>query len=123
MCFTKITSAGVWPNRRHTIIPGAPHLNTNDLDVDVKRELNGQLISKGSSSGSLKAIPFVSSEKLSIDKKEWPELERIVKHGRKTSAERVIDFKIQQNKSLDRPVILNVGGTKYQVKHTKRLKR
>ena len=66
-------------------------------------------------SGSLKAIPFDSSDKLSLEKKQWPEPSQVIRHGSKSSAEREIDRMLTQNKAMNRPVMLNIGGTKYEV--------
>ena len=68
-----------------------------------------------STTGNTKAIPFGSSEVLSEDKKQWPAAGNVVRHGSKSSQEREIDQKLLQNRATNRPVTLNIGGTKYEV--------
>ena len=56
------------------------------------------------------------------EKKEWPAPAQVISNDRKSSAERLIDHRIRENKATDRPVYLNVGGTRYQVCWSKDLK-
>ena len=69
------------------------------------------------SSGSVNALPFGSSEKLSNEKKQWPGIAHIINNGNKTETEREIDRKLLQNKAMDVPVRLNIGGTNYEVRN------
>ena len=93
-------------------MPGAPHLTNNG---DVKKDVNDHMTNNVTYSGSLKAIPFESSEKSMFDKKQWPEVAHVISNGSKSSSEREIDRKILENKAMNRPVLLNIGGTKYEV--------
>ena len=68
-----------------------------------------------SNTGTTKNIPFGSSEVLSEDKKQWPAPGSVVRNGSKSSQEREIDQKLLQNRATNRPVTLNIGGTKYEV--------
>ena len=71
------------------------------LDVNTTNEVNSDGVF------ALKKSPN--------EKKEWPNPAQVISNDRKSSAERLVDHKIRENKATDRPVYLNVGGTRYQV--------
>ena len=93
-------------------MPGAPHSTNNNAVGDDKNDPMTNNVTYG---GSLKAIPFESSEKSLFEKKQWPEPAQVIRNGSKSSTERELDRKILQNKAMNRPVLLNIGGTKYEV--------
>ena len=83
---------------------------------DGRKEHSESLNNIVNSTGNTNAIPFESSEVLSEDnKKLWPLPENVLRNGSKSSQEREIDQKLLQNRATNRPVVLNIGGTKYEV--------
>ena len=85
---------------------------------DGRKEHSESLNNIVNSAGNTKAIPFGSSEVLSEDnKKQWPLPGNVVRNGSKSSQEREIDHKLLQNRATNRPVTLNIGGTKYEVSY------
>jgi hypothetical protein len=96
-------------------VPGTPHSTNINAVGDVKKDVNDHMTNNGTYSGSLKAFPEESSEKSLFDKKQWPELAQVIRNGNKSSKEQEIDRKLVQNKVMNRPVFLNIGGTKYEV--------
>ena len=108
-------SPSTWITRRHSTITGAPTANNGSYSGDLKRESNGYATNNINYSGSIQAIQFGSFEKLTNEKKLWPAPAHVVRDGSKTSVEREIDLKLTQNKAQNRPVVLNIGGTSYEV--------
>ena len=101
--------------RRHSTITGAPQLTANN---EGRKEHTESLNNVSSATGNTKTIPYGSSDVLSEDKKQWPAPGNVLRHGSKSSQEREIDQKLLQNRATNRPVVLNIGGTKYEVSHT-----
>ena len=93
---------------------------TNNIVSETNREISGNHGSQDAttyngSNPNGGITPSVGSNGKGL----WPEPQNVVLHGGdgKSSAtnDRETDIKIQQNKEIDRPVMLDVGGTKYQV--------
>ena len=98
--------------RRHSTITGAPQLTANN---EGRKEHTESLNNVSSATGNTKTIPYGSSDVLSEDKKQWPAPGNVLRHGSKSSQEREMDQKLLQNRATNRPVVLNIGGTKYEV--------